>query len=128
MVSAMLDSSVLIDCLRGRSEAIAFLSSQAAQGKPATHVIVAAEILAGARDKREQAVIESFLDTLVVLPGDASDALNALELFKRYRLSNGVDWPDCQIAATALRLGLEVHTLNVKHFATFAGLHVIRAY
>jgi predicted nucleic acid-binding protein len=39
-----------------------------------------------------------------------------------------VDWPDCQIAATALRLGLEVFTQNLKHFAAFAGLRVVRAY
>jgi predicted nucleic acid-binding protein len=52
----------------------------------------------------------------------------ALDLFKKYRLSHGVDWPDCQIAATARRLGLEVYTQNLKHFAAFPGLRVVRAY
>ena len=29
--------------------------------------------------------------------------LAALALYRAHRLSHGVDWPDCQIAATALR-------------------------
>ncbi len=128
MNSGILDSSVLIDCLRGHAGAVAFLAAQGAAGKPVTHLMVAAELLAGARDKREQGVIESFLDLFTMVPPVESDALTALDLYKRYRLSHGVDWPDCQIAATALRLGVEVHTQNVKHFAAFPGLRAVRAY
>jgi predicted nucleic acid-binding protein len=90
--------------------------------------MVAAELLAGARDKREQTVIESFLSPFQILSPDESDGLAALDLYKRHHLSHGVDWPDCQIAATAIRLGLEVYTQNVKHFAAFSGLGVVRAY
>jgi predicted nucleic acid-binding protein len=57
MSSGIIDSSILIDCLRGRPDAIAFL---AARPSPTTHVMVAAELFAGARDKAEQAQIESF--------------------------------------------------------------------
>ena len=128
MSSGIIDSSVLIDCLRGHTGAVAFLAAQGASGKPLTHVMVAAELLAGAQDKREQGVIESFLAFFTMVAPDEADALAALDLYKRYRLSHGVDWPDCQIAATALRLGVEVHTQNVKHFAAFQGLRAVRAY
>lgn len=121
----MLDSSILIDCLRGRSDAVAFLASQAS---PTTHVVVAAEPLAGARDKNEQKQIESFLVSFLIISSSELDGLAALDLYKKYYLAHGVDWPDCQIAATALRFGLAVYTLNVKHFAAFAGLSAIRAY
>jgi hypothetical protein len=47
---------------------------------------------------------------------------------RQFRLSNEVDWPDCQIAATALRLDAEVFTQNVKHFTAFPGLRVVKAY
>ncbi|HMN42055.1 MAG TPA: PIN domain-containing protein [Phycisphaerales bacterium] len=47
---------------------------------------------------------------------------------KRYSLSHGVGWPDCLIAATALRLGLPVVTLNDKRFKVFKGLRVVRPY
>jgi len=121
----IVDSSILIDCLRGNTSAVAFL---AAFDAAATHVMVAAELFAGARDKREQGVIESFLSGFEVLAPDESDARAALELFKKFRLSHGVDWPDCQIAATALRLGVEIHTLNVKHFSAFAGVRITKPY
>lgn len=90
--------------------------------------MVAAELIAGARDKDEQRMIESFLAGIIVLASTESDGLLALDLYKRHHLSHGVDWPDCQIAATALRLNLKVCTQNVKHFAAFAGLGVVRAY
>jgi predicted nucleic acid-binding protein len=33
-----------------------------------------------------------------------------------------------QIAATAMRLGRTIATQNVKHFAAFSGLEVVKAY
>lgn len=129
MSSGILDSSVLIDCLRGRAGAVAFLRSHtAAVGLPTTHLLVAAELYAGARDARELRAIQSFLAPFQLAVPNEADGLAALDLFRQYRLSHGVDWPDCQIAATALRLGVEVFTLNVKHFSAFSGLVVTRPY
>lgn len=124
----LIDTSVLIDVLRGRAEAVAFLESAGRGRGPTTHAIVVAELLAGARDAREQATIDSFLSAFEVVCPDEADALRALALYRQLRLTHGVDWPDCQIAATALRRGLGVATQNVKHFAAFAGLRVARAY
>jgi len=128
MSDVLIDTSVLVDFLRGREGAVAFLDSQRASAGLATHVIVAAELLAGARDAREQSAIDSFLAAFSLAIPDAADALRALDLYRQFHLSHGVDWPDCQIAATALRIGATVATLNTKHFAVFAGLQVIRAY
>jgi predicted nucleic acid-binding protein len=128
MSKGLLDSSVLIDCLRGRGDAVAFLAAHSAGVRPATHVMVAAELIAGARDKREQELIESFLESFEIVPPNESDALTALELYKRFHLSHGVDWPDCQIAATAQRLGVDVQTQNMKHFSAFPGVRAARAY
>lgn len=128
MTAGMLDSSILIDCLRGRAEAIAFLATQSTGTRPGTHLLVAAELLAGARDKNELALIDSFLASFDLAVPTESDGLAALDLYRKFRLPHGVDWPDCQIAATALRIGVEVFTLNVKHFTAFPGLRVVRAY
>jgi predicted nucleic acid-binding protein len=128
MTGGVIDSSILIDCLRGRADAISFLAAQSAGTRPRTHLLAAAELLAGARDKNEQALIDSFLRTFNLAVPDEADGLAALDLYRQFRLSHGVDWPDCQIAATALRLGVEVFTQNVKHFTAFPGLRVVRAY
>jgi predicted nucleic acid-binding protein len=128
MSNGIIDTSVLIDCLRGKAGAVAFLNTQIAVGPMFTHVIVGAELLAGARDKREQSLIETFLTRFQILAPNESDAFAALDLYRQYHLSHGVDWPDCQIAATAIRLGHDVFTLNIKHFTAFSGLRVVRAY
>lgn len=122
MTGGIIDSSVLIDCLRGRADAIAFLATHSARARPRTHLFVAAELFAGARDKNELVLIDSFLQTFdLAVPGEA-DGLAALDLYRQFRLSHGVDWPDCQIAASAMRGDVEVFTQNVKHFTAFPGL------
>jgi hypothetical protein len=128
MSTGIFDSSILIDCLRGRAHAIAFLATQSTASHPHTHLLVAAELLTGARDKSEQRLIDSFLQTFDIALPNETDGLTALDLYRQFRLSHGVDWPDCQIAATALRLDVEVFTQNVKHFTAFPGLRVVRAY
>jgi predicted nucleic acid-binding protein len=130
MSSGILDSSVLIDCLRGHAGAVAFLRSHTVVigGPPTTHLLVVAELYAGARDARELRAVQSFLAPFQLTVPNERDGLAALDLFRQHRLSHGVDWPDCQIAATALRLGVEVLTLNVKHFSAFPGLRVVRPY
>ena len=128
MSGGLFDSSILIDCLRGRAVAISFLTDQFAVGRPQTRLFVAAELLTGARDRNEQSLIESFLQSFdLAIPSEA-DGLSALDLYCQFRLSHGVDWPDCQIAATARRLDAAVFTQNVKHFTAFPGLRVVRAY
>jgi len=47
--------------------------------------------------------------------------------FSEASLLFGVDWSDCQIAATGCR-GVEFLGQNVKHFTAFPGLRVVRAY
>jgi len=128
MNSGIVDSCLLIDCLRGNPAAIGFLASLAEREAVTTDLLVAAELLAGARDKREQSAIESFLAAFTIVAPNESDGQAALNLYRQFHLSHGVDWPDCQIAATATRLGVPVYTQNLKHFVPFPGLRVIRAY
>lgn len=94
MSDGILDSSVLIDCLRGKVEAVQFLASVTNGASARTHLIVAAELLAGARDHKEQSLIDSFLATLKILLPNEADGTEALALYRKYHLSHGVDWPD----------------------------------
>lgn len=48
MTGGVIDSSILIDCLRGHADAVSFLAAQSSAGaRPRTHLLVAAELLAG---------------------------------------------------------------------------------
>jgi tRNA(fMet)-specific endonuclease VapC len=127
-MSGIIDSSILIDCLRGRTNALTFLAAQSLTDPSRTHLLVAAELLTGARDKNEMNLINSFLRSFELIIPTEADGLAALELYRQFRLSHGVDWPDCQIAATAQRMSVEVFTQNVKHFTAFPGLRVVRAF
>jgi predicted nucleic acid-binding protein len=124
----LIDSSILIDHPRGRTEAKSFLLSLRASGNLQTSAVAAAEVLIGARDLREQREIDRLLADFHIEHIDPADCAVSLDLLRRHRLSAGVGWLDCLIAATAMRLGVPVATLNERHFSTIAGLTVNRPY
>jgi predicted nucleic acid-binding protein len=128
MSDRLLDSTVVIDFLRGRQEAVNYLNSLLPVGAPLTHVVVVAEVIRGARDRREQAAIEASIAPFQIVAPDEADARASLDLLRRYRLSHGIGWADCLIAATAIRRDLIVVTTNVKHFTPIPGLRVLRPY
>lgn len=128
MANSIVDSSVVIDYLRGRTEACDFLHTMHKSDGLGTHVVVVAEVLSGASDQREQDAIDLFFREFRIYLIGADDSQSSVDLFKRFRLSHGVGWLDCLIAATAHRLSLPVVTLNEKHFAVFENLIVERPY
>ncbi len=128
MSNIIVDSSILIDFLRGRSEAVAFISAPPAGQKITLHVVVAAELLQGVRDAREQRSIDGFLLKYPLLTLSESDSLTALDLLRRFRLSHGIGWQDCLIAATCIRLNAPLATRNVKHFSPIPDLQLLRPY
>ena len=128
MSDGIIDSAILIDYLRGHADAVDFIATLSGSSTVRSHLLVAAELIAGVRDKRELKIVDELLSEMDIFLPTEADAEKALHWFRAFRLSHGVDWPDCQIAATALRLGLPVVTMNTKHFAAFPGLQVSRPY
>jgi predicted nucleic acid-binding protein len=128
VADTVIDSTIVIDYLRGKPDAVAYLDSLRAAGPLVTHVVVVAEVLTGARDRREQAVIDSLLSAFRVVYPDEQDARTAIDLLRQYRPSHGVGWLDCLIGSTSVRQGLSLATLNTKHFAIIPGLRVVRPY
>jgi predicted nucleic acid-binding protein len=124
----LIDTSILIDHLKGRAEATAFLSMTRASVGLLTNVVVAAEVLAGARDLREQREIDHLLSGFRIEPIGETDSALSLDLLRQHRLARGIGWLDCLIAATAIRMQLPVATLNDRHFSAIAGLKVHRPY
>lgn len=116
----LLDTCVLIDVLRGREAAVAFVSGL--KSTPAISAITATELIAGAKGKREEEAIDRILATYEVAEIDLEIARLAADFVRDFGKSHGVDPIDALIAATAKTRGLDLATLNIKHFPMFRGL------
>ncbi len=119
----LVDTSVLIDHLRGDERAIDRLRTAVEHGDELWSVsVVRTEILAGSRQS-EQVQIGRLLDQLRWLDvttelADAAGRLAATYL----RSHQGADTVDYLVAAAAQHIDARVLTQNVRHFPMFAGL------
>lgn len=121
-MTVLVDTSVLIDYLRGQEEAAALLEHERAAGALHASEITRLEVLAGRRAS-EQAHTRSLLATLRWHPVDEDVAETAGELGRRWLPSHrSIDGADLAIAATALLLEARLLTQNIKHFPMFPGL------
>ena len=119
---SLVDTSVLVDVLRGDDAARRALRDARARGPLHSSTVVRAEVLTGMRPAEERAT-RRLLDSLVWHPVDGTVAEEAGRLGRRWRPSySGIDIADLLIAATATTLDLPVLTRNVRHFPMFPGL------
>ena len=124
----LIDSTVLIDEQRGEARARAFLEPLLTRGAALIHPVSAAEALAGVNDRRELAALDELVARFKLAHTRHTDFTAAIAYVRLFALSHRVGWPDCLIAATALRLRLPVVTVNDRHFRVLRGLSVIRPY
>lgn len=119
----ILDTSVLIDHLRGNAGARAALLRVTDTGERlAASVLTKVEVLGGTRPA-EVPSTRRLLDSLEMVPVDDELAEQAGQLANRYLRSHpGVDPVDYVIAATAQRFEAALWTRNLKHFPMFRGL------
>jgi predicted nucleic acid-binding protein len=121
-VSALVDTSVLIDYLRGHRGAAELLEGERADAPLHASEITRLEVLAGMR-AAEQDATRSLLSALVWHPVDAEVAEEAGALGRRWLPSHHtIDSADLAIAATAIRIGSRLLTRNVRHFPMFKDL------
>jgi predicted nucleic acid-binding protein len=92
------------------------------------HAAVIAELTAGLRDRQEARVFDELTAKAKTLIPNEADWTLALHLCRAHAKASGVDWVDCLVAATAVRLDVPVATLNEKHFRVIRGLRVVRPY
>lgn len=120
----VLDTSVLIDHLRGRPKAATEIIPRAiARGDELWSVhVVRAEVLAGMRAVEEAATRDLLrLITWVDVDESLSEAAGALG--RRFLSSHpGIEVTDLIVAALAQHLDAALKTTNVKHFPMFTRL------
>lgn len=120
MTTVILDTSVIIDVLRGRPEATSWLSGLS--HLPTCSELTRVEILQGVRSA-ERGPTERLLQTFRWAPVDEAISRHAGELGRRFRQSHrSIGVADLVIAATTIELGAELATGNVKHFPMFERL------
>ncbi len=112
-VSALVDTSILIDYLRGHAAARTLLERERATGVLHASEITRLEVLAGMRETEEDAT-RALLSTLAWHPVDVEIAETAGALGRRWLPSHrSIDSADLAIAATAIRAGTELLTRNL---------------
>lgn len=123
IVTALLDSDVLIDVLRQHPAAGDWLKRKA-EMRIAIHGVVAMEIISGSLNKEDLRQNQAFLDRFTIAWPTSVEFEYAYRLLAEYRLATGIGIPDCLIAATAMTRGWRLYTFNLKHYRHFSGLQV----
>jgi predicted nucleic acid-binding protein len=121
-LTALVDTSILIDYLRGNTSASQVLESERAAGVLHASEITRLEILAGMRSAEEDST-RALLSTLVWHAVDTEIAEEAGALGRQWLPSHHtIDSADLVIAATATLTGSRLLTRNVRHFPMFTDL------
>lgn len=115
----VLDTTVLIDVLRGHGPALEFLRSLDAI--PICSEITRVEVLRGVR-ARETDAVEQLMRTMRWIPVDEQIARRAGTLGRTWRRSHALAGADLVIGATAQELSADLATSNVRHFPMFESL------
>ena len=122
MEQVLVDTSILIDILRGRRDSI--LKGKDDNTDFAISVVTYMELLQGSRDKDEATKIEKIREVCRLIHLDLQISEQSLSLIKKYSLSHRLQIPDALIAATALMLNIPLLTLNKKDFHYISGLQL----
>lgn len=119
----LVDSDVLIAHLRGLPAAGEWLErTRMREGRLHASQVTVTELSGGMRSA-ERSAVSTMLRSLELLDVDARVARRAGELMRRYRRSHsGIGLGDYLIAATTEVHGMQLATLNVRHFPMFPDL------
>jgi predicted nucleic acid-binding protein len=121
-MTALVDTSVVIDYLRGHVEARRILDQERTNGPLHASEMTRLEVLAGMRPKEEHGT-RLLLSTLTWHTLDAAVAERAGALGRTWLPSHHtIDGADLAIAATAIQIGAQLITRNLRHFPMFPQL------
>ena len=116
------DSNVMIDWINHQQKANNDL--QRIEGIIALSIITEYEIIAGAKDLAMQKRFEKLLGNYTIISLDHKISQLGINLYKKYKLSHGLDMPDSLIAATAIELDIPLFTYNTRDFRFISGIRL----
>lgn len=119
MVAALLDTSIIVDLIRGYPDAYQWL--QSSDETYGVSPFVWLEVVQGAPNKQKLKAALTLLADFERIPSSDVDVQWALESLVKVNLKHNVDAMDCLIAASAHRLQKTLFTRNLKHFQPLLG-------
>ena len=114
----LLDTDVIVDYLRGREDAAAFL--EARSETLLVSAVTVAELFAGVREGDERTALNAFLGAFEIVAIDRDIAEQGGLYRRKFGRSHGTGLADALIAASAAGRGASLATLNGKHFPMVA--------
>ena len=119
------DTDVLIDFLAGVSSAADYIATELQRGSLQTTAITRFELLSGARNPRQEAVIRQLLAAIPTLALDEAASDRAAEVRRSLeRAGNSIGMADSLIAGIALLHGAVLLTHNRRHFERVPSLRL----
>lgn len=114
------DTTVIVEMLRGNERAHEFLKDL-----PEISQVTVAELIQGCQDKKDLSVIETVTNALPQVKIDKLISDKAIELLKKYYLSDGLIYLDALIAAHAIVRKKVLVTSNLRDYNFIEGLAAI---
>ena len=116
----LIDTDVAIDVLRRHPPAVQwFYGLRALPGVPG---FVVMELIQGAQNAKQLQAVLTFAEPLKIVWATPEQCDHAVELFKRFRLAQGIDLLDALIAACAIGGSAQLYSFNLKAFQRYSGL------
>lgn len=126
--AVLVETTILVDYLRGSDEAAEYLDKARAEGDLFCSVVTQAELIVGSRTRGEIREIAQLLARFHNEPIASGDSTRAVTWLRKFHHSRGVGFHDCLLGAAALRRKTPFATLNEKHFRALPGVKVVRPY
>ncbi|GAB4401738.1 MAG: hypothetical protein OHK0052_25140 [Anaerolineales bacterium] len=123
----LLDTDVMIDVLRGYEPAIAWLQSIQDEeiGLPG---LVVMELLQGCKNAQEQRKLQKQIKAISVFWATEQDCMRAMTSYAAFHLSHQLGILDSLIGETAIGLGAQLATFNLKHYQALNALRTLQPY
>ena len=116
MAFTFIDTNILIDHLRGKREAVEFLTASILeQNKLVCSVITRIELVSGMRPG-EESKIKKLLEVFEEIEVTRKISGIAGLYMNKYAKSHGINTADAIIAASAKYMDASLYTLNTRHF------------
>lgn len=121
MTKYLVDTTVLVDCLRNREMALEFVVKN---GSLKVSFATCAELIQGVKNKSEQAKVQKLMNLFTIDWGSEAIGQSTLRIMDEFQLKQKLGFIDALIASTAITSDLVLVTDNVKHFRGIEGLVV----